>query len=171
MLRIGQHWVAAVISTGAIAGLTTVMLVLYFGLTHIFLAMSRDGLLPPVFSAVNPRCGTPVRVILVSGVFMAAVAGFTPISDVAELVNIGTLAAFIMVCTGVIVLRRTRPELPRPFRTPGSPVIPLLGIAFCLYLIFSLPVVTWLRFVIRMAIGLGVYFSYSRRHSALAVES
>lgn len=171
MLHIGQRWVAAVISAGAIAGLTTVMLVLYYGLTRIFLAMSRDGLLPPVFSSVHARRGTPVRVILASGVFMAAVAGFTPIGDVAELVNIGTLAAFAMVCTGVIVLRRTRPDLPRPFRTPWSPLLPLLGIAFCLYLMFSLPLVTWLRFVIWMALGLTVYFSYSRQHSALAAET
>ncbi|MHB8454738.1 MAG: APC family permease [Acidiferrobacterales bacterium] len=167
MLRLGYRWAAAVVAAGAIAGLTTVMLVLYYGLTRIFLSMSRDGLLPPVFSAINSRTHTPIRVILVSGILIAAIAGFTPIGDVAELVNIGTLAAFVLVCAGVISLRHTRPDLKRPFRTPWSPVIPVLGILFCAYLMASLPLITWLRFVIWLAVGLVIYFSYSRRHSAL----
>ena len=171
LLHLGYRWASAVIAAGAIAGLTTVMLVLYYGLTRIFLAMSRDGLLPPVFSAIHPKTRTPIRVILASGILMAAVAGFTPIHDVAELVNIGTLSAFVLVCAGVIVLRRTQPDLPRPFRTPYSPLIPALGIAFCLYLMASLPWITWLRFVVWLALGLVVYFSYSRSRSALAVES
>ncbi len=167
MLRLGYRWASAVVAAGAIAGLTTVMLVLYYGLTRIFLSMSRDGLLPPVFSTVNARTHTPIRVILVSGVVMAAVAGFTPIGEVAKLVNIGTLAAFVLVCAGVISLRYTRPDLSRPFRTPWSPLIPILGIVFCLYLMASLPEVTWLRFGIWLVIGLVVYFGYSRRNSAL----
>ena len=167
MLRLGYRWASAVVAAGAIAGLTTVMLVLYYGLTRIFLSMSRDGLLPPVFSAIHPRTHTPLRVILASGLLIAAVAGFTPIGDVAELVNIGTLAAFVLVCCGVIVLRRTRPQLKRPFRTPWSPAIPLLGVAFCLYLMASLPLITWMRFVIWLVIGLAIYFGYSRRHSSL----
>ena len=167
MLRLGYRWASAVVAAGAIAGLTTVMLVLYYGLTRIFLSMSRDGLLPPAFSAVNARTRTPLRVIVASGLLIAAIAGFTPIGDVAELVNIGTLAAFTLVCCGVIILRRTQPELKRPFRTPWSPVIPLLGMVFCIYLMASLPLITWLRFVIWLAIGLTVYFSYSRSHSAL----
>lgn len=171
LLRLGHNTAAGFIAAGAIAGLTTVMLVLYYGLTRIFLAMSRDGLLPPVFSAINPRTRTPIRVILASGAVMAAIAGFTPIGEVAELVNIGTLAAFVLVCAGVIVLRITRPELPRPFKTPFSPLVPLLGIAFCVYLMSNLPLVTWLRFAIWMAIGLIVYFGYSRRRSVLARDA
>ncbi|MBI5135923.1 MAG: amino acid permease [Nitrospirae bacterium] len=170
LLNLGHRGASALVAAGAIAGLTTVMLVLYYGLTRVFLAMSRDGLLPPVFSALHPVRKTPVRIILVSGVFMAAVAGFLPIGTVAELVNIGTLAAFVLVCGGVIYLRRVRPELPRPFRTPLSPLIPVLGVLFCAYLMVSLPWVTWLRFFLWMAVGLVVYFVYSRHHSRLAAS-
>lgn len=168
LLRLGHQSAAAFIAAGAIAGLTTVMLVLYYGLTRVFLAMSRDGLLPPVFSAIHRRTHTPVRVILASGVLIAAIAGFTPIGDVAELVNIGTLAAFVLVCGGVIVLRYTKPDLPRPFKTPFSPLVPLLGIAFCVYLMISLPAITWERFAIWLALGMAVYFGYSRKRSVLA---
>ena len=171
MLRLGYPWAAGVIAVGAIAGLTTVMLVLYYGLTRVFLAMSRDGLLPPAFAELNPRTATPVRVILVAGLLMAAIAGLTPIGDVAELVNIGTLAAFFLVCLGVVFLRYTHPDLPRPFRTPFSPLIPLLGAACCLYLAAQLPLVTWLRFGLWLGLGLVVYFGYSRRHSALATAA
>jgi APA family basic amino acid/polyamine antiporter len=167
LLRIGFPWAAAFIAAGAIAGLTTVMLVLYYGLTRVFLAMSRDGMLPPVFSAINKRTHTPVRVIMASGVLIAAIAGFTPIGEVAELVNIGTLAAFVLVCAGVIHLRYTRPDLKRPFRTPFGSVTPLLGIIFCLYLMFSLPPVTWMRFGIWLILGAVIYFTYSRSHSSL----
>ncbi|MHB8415824.1 MAG: APC family permease, partial [Acidiferrobacteraceae bacterium] len=153
------------------AGLTTVMLVLYYGLTRVFLAMARDQLLPPFFSAVHPKTQTPVRVILLCGIIIALISGFTPINDVAELVNIGTLAAFVLVCAGVIVLRHTRPDLPRPFRVPWSPLVPLLGIGFCLYLMFSLPAVTWARFGIWLMIGLIVYFSYSRHRSMVQTSS
>jgi len=167
LLHIGYRWAAGVIAAGAIAGLTTVMLVLYYGLTRLFLAMARDGLLPPLFSAIHPQTRTPVRIILLCGALIAAIAGLTPIADVAELVNIGTLAAFVLVCGVVIVLRRTRPEVARPFRTPFSPVVPVLGILFCVYLMASLPAVTWWRFVIWLGIGLVIYFTYSRRHSLL----
>jgi APA family basic amino acid/polyamine antiporter len=171
MLRLGYPWAAGVIAAGAIAGLTTVMLVLYYGLTRVFLAMSRDGLLPPAFARLNPSTATPVRVILAAGLVMASIAGFTPIGTVAELVNIGTLAAFFLVCLGVVFLRYTHPDLPRPFRTPFSPLIPLLGAACCLYLAAQLPAVTWLRFGSWLALGLVIYFVYSRRHSALATAS
>ncbi len=167
LLRIGYPWAAAFIAAGAIAGLTTVMLVLYYGLTRVFLAMSRDGLLPPVFSAINKSTHTPVRVIMASGVLIAAIAGFTPIGDVAELVNIGTLAAFVLVCAGVIHLRYTRPDLKRPFRTPFGSVTPLLGIIFCVYLMLSLPTVTWVRFGVWLVLGMVIYFAYSRLHSTL----
>jgi APA family basic amino acid/polyamine antiporter len=171
LLGLGYDWAAALVSAGAIAGLTTVMLVLYYGLTRIFLAMSRDGLLPPVFAHVSPRTHTPVRVIVVAGLIMVAVAGFTPIGQVAELVNIGTLAAFLLVCIGVVSLRYTHPDLPRPFRTPASPLVPALGGLFCLYLMLSLPAVTWVRFGIWLAAGLVVYFVYSRRNSELALAA
>ena len=167
LLRIGYPWAAAFIAAGAIAGLTTVMLVLYYGLTRVFLAMSRDGMLPPLFSAINKSTHTPVRVIMASGVLIAAIAGFTPIGDVAELVNIGTLAAFVLVCAGVIHLRYTRPDLKRPFRTPFGSVTPLLGIVFCVYLMLSLPPVTWMRFGVWLALGAVIYFTYSRTHSTL----
>jgi APA family basic amino acid/polyamine antiporter len=168
MLRLGYPWAAAFIAVGAIAGLTTVMLVLYYGLTRVFLAMSRDGLLPPLFAHVHPRTGTPVRVILASGILIAMVAGFTPIGEVAELVNIGTLAAFLLVCIGVVSLRYSHPDLPRPFRTPFSPILPALGGVFCLYLMLSLPEITWLRFLVWLALGMILYFGYSRSHSELA---
>ena len=171
VLRLGYPWGAGLVAAGAIAGLTTVMLVLYYGLTRVFLAIARDGLLPPLFASVNPRTQTPIRVIAASGLLMAAIAGLTPIGDVAELVNIGTLAAFFLVSVGVLVLRYTHPDLPRPFRTPFSPLIPLLGAASCLYLMASLPLVTWLRFGVWLALGLLIYFTYSRHHSALAVAA
>jgi APA family basic amino acid/polyamine antiporter len=168
MLRLGYPWVAGMISAGAIAGLTTVMLVLFYGLTRVFLAMSRDGLLPPVFARLHPRTATPVRVILVAGASMAAIAGLIPIGTVAELVNVGTLAAFFLVCLGVIGLRHTHPDIPRPFRTPFSPLVPVLGAASCLYLTVQLPGVTWARFGIWLGLGLILYFGYSRNHSTLA---
>ncbi|MBK1723104.1 APC family permease [Thiocystis violacea] len=168
MLRLGYPWAAALVAAGAIAGLTTVMLVLYYGLTRVFLAMARDGLLPPAFARVSPRTRTPIRVIIVSGLVMATVAGLTPIGEVAELVNIGTLAAFLLVCIGVVTLRRTHPDLPRPFKTPWSPMVPILGGLSCLYLMFNLPLVTWLRFGLWLLLGILVYALYSRHHSLLA---
>ncbi len=165
---LGYNWASALISTGVIAGLTTVMLVLYYGLTRIIFAMSRDGLLSPFFSEVNPKTQTPVRVIVLCGIIMAAIAGFIPLGDLAELVNIGTLAAFVLVCLGVIVLRITQPEMIRPFRSPFSPLFPVLGMLSCGALMAFLPSLTWLRFIVWLTIGLIVYFSYSMRHSKLA---
>ena len=165
---LGYNWASALISTGVIAGLTTVMLVLYYGLTRIIFAMSRDGLLSPFFGEVNPKTQTPVRVIVLSGIIMAIAAGFIPLGDLAELVNIGTLAAFVLVCLGVLVLRITKPDMKRPFRSPFSPLFPVLGMLSCTALMAFLPALTWLRFVIWLVIGLIVYFSYSVQHSELA---
>ena len=165
---IGFNGASALISTGVIAGLTTVMLVLYYGLTRIIFAMSRDGLLSPFFSKVNVKTQTPVRVIVLCGVIIALIAGFMPLGDLAELVNIGTLAAFVLVCLGTIVLRITKPDMERPFRTPFSPLFPVLGMLSCGALMAFLPAITWLRFVIWLVIGLIVYFSYSMNHSKLA---
>lgn len=168
LIHIGKSWGYALVVAGALAGLTTVMLVLYYGLTRVFLAMSRDGLLPSVFAQVNQTTGTPVRIIFLSGILIALVAGLSPINKVAELVNMGTLAAFVLVCASVIILRRTRPDMKRPFRTPGAPWTPVLGILFCGYLMACLPAMTWIAFGIWLAIGMVVYFTYSRSHSLLA---
>ena len=168
MSGLGISWAKGVVATGAIFGITTVMLVLYYGLTRVVLAMSRDGLLPAGMATVHPKTQTPVKLILGSGVVIALIAGFFPIGRVAELVNLGTLGAFFLVCASVIVLRKTRPALPRAFRVPWVPVIPILGMAFCGGLMIMLPMATWIAFVIWMTIGLTVYFTYSQSHSTLA---
>ncbi len=165
---IGFNGASALISTGVIAGLTTVMLVLYYGLTRIIFAMSRDGLLSPLFSKVDPKTQTPVRVIVLCGIIMAFISGFIPLGDLAELVNIGTLAAFVLVCLGVIVLRISKPDMERTFRTPFSPLFPVLGMLSCGALMAFLPSITWLRFIVWLVIGLIVYFGYSMNHSKLA---
>ena len=130
LLNIGYRTMAGITAAGAIAGLTTVMLVMSYGLTRICLVISRDGLIPPGFAKINPQTHTPIRAILFSGVVMALVSGFAPIGRAAELVNIGTLTAFTFVCIGVIVLRSTHPDMHRPFKLPFNPIIPLLGVAF-----------------------------------------
>lgn len=169
MSGLGVSWAKGAVATGAIFGITTVMLVLYYGLTRVVLAMSRDGLLPAAMARLNPRTQTPVRLILCSGVIIALVAGFFPIGRVAELVNLGTLGAFFLVCASVMIMRRTRPELARPFRVPFSPLVPMLGMAFCGWLMVSLPSATWIAFTIWFGLGMAVYFLYSRRHSGLAI--
>jgi len=165
---IGYNWASALISTGVIAGLTTVMLVLYYGLTRIIFAMSRDGLLSAFFNKINVNTQTPVRVIVICGITMAIVAGFIPLGDLAELVNIGTLAAFVLVCLGVMVLRIKKPDLIRPFRVPFGHLFPILGMLSCSALMAFLPALTWLRFIVWLALGLIVYFVYSIKHSKLA---
>ncbi|MDX1250989.1 MAG: amino acid permease [Gammaproteobacteria bacterium] len=168
LTHVGERLAASLISVGAIAGLTSVLLVLLYGQTRIFFAMSRDGLLPAVFSQVHAKTRTPVVIILATGMAAALVAGFMPIGQVAELANIGTLSAFVLVSIGVLVLRRTQPDLKRPFKTPFMPWTPILAILFCTYLIASLGAVTWWRFVIWTAIGVAIYFAYSRKRSHLA---
>jgi len=167
MGRLGITWAKGMVATGAIFGITTVMLVLYYALTRVVLAMSRDGLLPSGMAAVHPVRQTPVRLILGSGLVIAFIAGFFPIGKVAELVNLGTLGAFFLVCLSVIILRRTRPELKRPFKTPLVPLIPILGMGFCAWLMASLPAATWIAFTLWMALGLATYFLYSRQRSTL----
>lgn len=165
---LGYNWASALVATGVIAGLTTVMLVLYYGLTRIIFAMSRDGLLSPLFSTVNPKTQTPVRVIVLCGIVMSIVAGLVPLGELAELVNIGTLAAFVLVCFGIIMLRIRQPDLKRPFKIPMHPVLPILGMISCGALMAFLPGLTWLRFVVWLVIGMIVYFAYSYWHSKLA---
>ncbi|MGW7258994.1 amino acid permease [Streptomyces sp. NPDC054834] len=163
----GHPWYAGLISFGAAIGLTTVCMILLLGQSRIFFAMSRDGLLPRFFSHTHPRFRTPYRPTILLGVVIAVVAGFTSLSQLAELVNIGTLFAFVVVAISVVILRRTRPDLPRSFRTPLVPFIPILSVCASLWLMVNLPAETWLRFAIWMAIGFVVYFLYSRSHSRL----
>lgn len=165
--RVGINWASALVATGVIAGLTTVMLVLYYALTRILTAMSRDGLLSPLFAGVNKNTQTPVKNTVICGLIMAVMAGFIPLNALAELVNIGTLAAFVLVCVGVIVLRKTHPDLARPFKMPGGIVLPVLGVLSCVALIAFLPWHTHVRFVLWLAVGLVIYFGYGIRSSQL----
>ncbi|MEU6976726.1 MULTISPECIES: amino acid permease [unclassified Streptomyces] len=164
---VGHPFYAGVISFGAAIGLTTVCLILLLGQTRVFFAMSRDGLLPRFFSITHPRFKTPYRPTILLGAIIAVVAGFTSINELATLVNIGTLFAFVVVAAGVIVLRRSRPDLHRAFRTPWVPVLPIVSIAASLWLMLNLPAETWFRFAVWMVIGFVVYFLYGRRHSRL----
>lgn len=163
----GLKWLGPIVKIGAIGGLSSVILVMLMSQPRIFWSMSRDGLLPKTFSHVHPRFRTPHVTILITGVIAAFFAGILPIAIVGELVSIGTLFAFVIVCTGVIVLRRTQPGAPRPFRCPGVPLIPILGIVTCLGQMAGLPFDTWLRLVIWMMLGMVIYFAYSRHHSRL----
>jgi APA family basic amino acid/polyamine antiporter len=140
-------------------------MILMLGQSRVLFAMSRDRLLPPPLAAVHPRYGTPYRITLITGVVVAALAGVVPLGTLAELVNIGTLFAFVLVSIGVIILRRTRPDLPRAFRVPFVPLLPIVSALACLYLMLNLPAETWIRFVVWMVVGVGVYFLYGRRHS------
>jgi len=167
----GLGVLSGVISVGAVAGLTSVLLVLLLGQSRIFFAISRDGLLPAAFSKIHPRFKTPYIPTVVTAVAVATAAGLLPIQDIAELTNIGTLFAFVLVCLGVWILRHTEPGMARPFRTPLVPIVPILGTGFCGYLMTSLPTVTWIRFFIWMAIGFVIYFTYGRHHSHVAAQA
>jgi basic amino acid/polyamine antiporter, APA family len=162
-----KPWASILVSFGAIAGITSVLLVLLMGQPRILFSMSRDGLLPPLMSRVHPRYRTPYLTTIITGIIVAVASALTPINVVAELCSIGTLFAFIIVCAGVSVLRHPGPELPRPFRVPLFPVLPALGILLCGYLMFSLPWMTWVRFLVWLLIGLVIYFAYGFRHSAI----
>jgi APA family basic amino acid/polyamine antiporter len=164
----GLNVVSGIISLGAVAGLTSVLLVLLLGQSRIFFAVSRDGLLPSAFSRVHPRFRTPYIPTVITGIAVGLTAAFLPIQEIAELVNIGTLFAFVLVCAGIWILRHIEPDLSRPFRTPLVPIVPILGVIFCLYLMASLPLVTWIRFFVWMAVGFGIYFGYGRFHSHVA---
>jgi len=161
----GLRWLSPVIKVAALFGLFSTMLVTLLGQTRIFYTMSRDGLLPRVFSSVHPRFRTPHVSTMMTGAIIALAAGLTPIGVLGQLVSIGTLLAFVLVCLGIIVLRRVAPEVPRPFRTPWVPFVPVMGAAICLVQMVALPGATWNRLLIWLAVGLVIYFVYGRRHA------
>ncbi|GHG93728.1 amino acid permease [Streptomyces rubradiris] len=165
---VGLGALADVIAVGAIIGILTVMFTFMLGVTRVWYAMSRDGLLPTWFAKTHPTRHVPTRVTWIVGVASAAIAGFVPIAEAAELTNIGILLAFVVVCAAVIVLRYRQPDLPRTFRTPGMPVVPALGVLFSVWLITFLQWQTWVRFAIWFALGCVIYFGYSYRRSVLA---
>ncbi len=163
----GLPWLTLIVKIGIIAGLTSVMLVLLYGQSRIFFTMAGDGLLPAVFSRLHPKFQTPVYATWLLGGIVALIAALVPLHLLGELVSIGTLFAFILVCAGVLYLRWTQPDLPRPFKCPGVPFVPIAGILACLYLISGLPLDTMLRLVVWLLLGFVIYFGYSRHHSKL----
>jgi basic amino acid/polyamine antiporter, APA family len=163
-----KPWAQALVSAGALAGTTSVLLVFQLGQPRIFMAMARDGLLPQYFAKIHPRFRTPHITTIWTGIIVGAVAAVTDIGSLADLTNIGTLFAFILVCIGVNVLRKRAPERPRPFRVPLVPTFPILGVILCFFLMLSLPVETWIRFFVWLIIGLVIYFLYGAGHSKLA---
>ena len=165
---INQDWAAGLVSAGAVAGITSVLLVMLMSQPRIFFAMSRDGLLPQGVSKVHPKFQTPYITTIITCVIVAIVAGLVPIQVVGEMTSIGTLFAFVVVCLAVIVLRMTRPDAHRPFRVPGGAVIPVLGVLSCLYLMVSLSVMTWVRLLVWLDLGMLIYWFYGRTHSPLA---
>lgn len=156
------------IEAATLAGLTSVILVSLLGQPRIFYSMSRDGLLPPTFAKIHPKYGTPHITTWITGIACAVISGLFPLDLLGELISIGTMLAFALVCAGVLVLRYKRPDLPRPFRTPFVPLVPLLGIGSCLLQMYFLPLITWVNLAIWMGLGLVIFFGYSRRHSKLA---
>ena len=162
----GLSWLAPIINIGAICGLSSVILVNLLAQSRIFYSMSRDGLLPPVFAKLHPRFRTPHLTTAITGLVVAVVSGLFPIAVLGQLVSMGTLLAFAIVCVGVLILRKVEPDTPRPFRTPGMPWVPIFGTLICLYLMSGLPLRTWVRLVVWLAIGLTIYFTYGRFRAA-----
>jgi len=170
MRTAGFKWGAAIVAAGALAGITSVLVVMMIGQIRIFFAMSRDRLLGPWIAKVHPRFGTPHRATIMTGVSIAIMAALVPIGEAADMTNIGTLFAFALVCAGILVLRWVNPTHPRPFRIPFMPWIPVLGMLSCLGLMYYLPTITWIRFVVWTVIGVALYFAYGIRRSKLAVK-
>ena len=163
----GLRLATGLIAAGGLAGMTSVLLVTFLSQVRVFMAMSRDGLLPPIFGSVHPKYRTPHLATMLTGGVICVVAAFTPINDLTKMVNIGTLLAFIVVCAAVLMLRIQRPDVPRPFRCPIIYVVAPLGILVNLTMMLFLPVSTWLRLIVWLAIGLAIYAFYSRFHSRL----
>jgi APA family basic amino acid/polyamine antiporter len=169
--RVGLKWMQYLVAAGAMTGITSVLLVMMLSQPRVMLALARDGLVPQkFFGDVHPRFRTPWKSTILTGLFVASMAGFIPLSILAEMTSIGTLFAFVIVCGAVIVMRRTNPTANRPFRAPFVPLVPILGILTCLLLMFSLPVENWYRLIIWLVIGLMIYFLYGRRHSVMAQQ-
>lgn len=165
--RIGINWGSALVAVGAIIGMISALIVTTYGQVRIFMAMSRDGLIPKSFAKISGKYGTPGKCTIMTGVVTAIIGGLLPLTVLMDLCNIGTLSAFVIVSIGVIVLRKTMPDIERKFKCPGVPFTPILTVIFCIYLMVSLPVVTWIRFAIWTLIGVSIYFIYGRRHSTL----
>ncbi|MGY1696333.1 MULTISPECIES: amino acid permease [unclassified Geodermatophilus] len=163
----GSRWPAIVLAAGAVISIFSVTLVTMYGQTRILFAMSRDGMVPSLFSRVDPRTLTPVRGTVAVALFVGALAGFVPLDFLVDLTSMGTLVAFLVVSVGVMVLRSTRPDLPRGFRVPGYPVVPVLSVLFCLYLLYGLPPVTWGLFALWLTLAAVLYVTYARTHSRL----
>ena len=161
----GVSWGSLLVKIGAVFGLGTVMLVMLLGQSRVFFSMSRDGLLPKWASAIHPKFRTPWISTIAVGACVAILPAFLPVDRLAELVNIGTLLAFTIVCAGVWVLRVRHPDLPRPFKTPLVPLVPILGILTAVYLMSNLPLITWMVMIGWLLVGLVIYFTYSIRHS------
>ncbi len=170
--QIGLPWAKYLISAGALTGITSVLLVMMLSQPRVLLAMARDGLVPPsFFGSIHPKFRTPWKSTIVNGFFVALMAGLLPLRILAELVSIGTLLAFAIVCGAVLVMRRTHPDAERPFRVPLVPLLPILGIATCLLLMFSLPWENWVRLIAWLALGFVIYFGYGRYHSVMAKQA
>jgi APA family basic amino acid/polyamine antiporter len=170
--QVGLPWAELLVSVGAVAGITSVLLVMMLSQPRIFLAMARDGLLPTgFFGAVHEKFRTPWKSTILTGLCVATMGAFLPLRILAELVNIGTLLAFVIVCAAVLIMRRTHPEVHRPFRAPLGAIVPILGILSCLLLMFSLPVANWVRLFVWLFIGLVIYFSYGIRHSKITRDA
>ncbi|HEY8890686.1 MAG TPA: amino acid permease [Clostridium sp.] len=167
LTRFGINWGAALVGTGAVIGMISTLLVMLYGQIRVFMVMARDGLLPKVFSEVHPVHKTPTLCTIITGCIAAVMAGFLPLQEIIKLCNIGTLFAFVLVSIGVIVLRKTMPDAERKFKCPWVPFIPILTILACFYLMSALPIVTWIRFIIWLLIGLAIYLLYGRHHSIL----
>jgi len=169
--RAGLTWMQYLVAAGAMTGITSVLLVMMLSQPRVMLALARDGLVPKgFFGDVHPKFRTPWKSTILTGLFVAAMAGFIPLSILAEMTSIGTLFAFVIVCGAVLVMRRTNPDAKRPFRAPLVPLIPILGILTCLLLMFSLPAENWYRLIIWLLIGLVIYFLYGRRHSVMSQQ-
>ena len=171
MRVIGLNWAAGVVAFGSVVAHTAVLLVCQMGQPRILFCMSRDGLLPKAFSRTHPRFKTPHIATILTGLFVGIGSALASLEEMADLCNIGTLSAFLIVCIGVWVLRRRDPQRPRPFRTPWVPLVPVLGVVACLYLMLGLPATAWIRFAVWLAVGFGCFACYGYRHSRLSAPS
>jgi len=165
----GMPWAQRLIDVGAVTGITSVLLVMMLSQPRVLLAMARDGMVPQsFFGAVHPKFRTPWKSTILTGIFVGTMATLLPLRILAELTNIGTLLAFVIVCSAVLIMRKTHPDAARPFRAPFVPFVPIAGIVCCLVLMFSLPAENWWRLIVWLGIGFLIYFGYSRRHSVMA---